>query len=92
MTFDEFQKMWEEDGTKLHLQKDVPNNGHIWKLIAVYFPGSTAEYGRHMAMILKVDGTTGEILMHDLKNITGENPINWRATIDSWFESHVGNY
>ena len=92
MSLDDFISMWQEDGTKLLEQDRRVVNGSIWLLYAVYFPYSTDLYGRHMAMILKVDAITHVILKHDLKNIAGEDESNWRKTILAWFNSHVDQY
>jgi len=92
MTLTEFKRMWQEDGTKLVQQSRKILNGSTWLLFAVYFPDSTYDYGRHMAMILKVDKTTGEILKHDLKNLSGEVEHYGKQGIDSWFKEHAGKY
>lgn len=92
MKLGEFIEMWESDGTRLVKEGKKRHNGHIWLLYSVYFPESTSGYGRHMAMILKVSSRNKEILMHDLKNITGEVTGNYRQGIDDWFGSHVGRY
>mgnify|MGYP001571625903 FL=1 len=87
----DFMAMWQEDGTKLVEQDRCVVNGMTWLLYAVYFPESTWDHGRHMAMLLKVDTPSDIILLHDLKNITGEVG-NYRAEIDKWFQEHVGKY
>lgn len=99
MTLVEFLKMWQEDGTQLIEQDRRVLNGSLWLLYCVYFPESTYEYGRHSALILKVDNKTDEILMHDVDNITGEatpeiRPTVYRSgrTLDDWFEAHAGKY
>lgn len=88
----DFKAMWERDGTRLVEQERRVVDGCTWLLYAVYFPSSTSEYGRHMAMILKVDTKTQEILMHDLRNIQGEARGAWHQGIDQWFREHVGRY
>ena len=92
MTLRDFLRMWRSDGTKLVRESRRVVNGAIWLLYSVYFPDSTITYGRHMAMILKVDTRTRVILMHDLKNLTSEVKENYRQGIDAWFEEHVGKY
>ena len=92
MKLDNFIAMWASDGTKLVEQERRQQNGAIWLLFAVYFPQSTYDHGRHMAMLLKVDAKTDVILLHDLTNITGEINENYRTEIDAWFERHVGKY
>jgi hypothetical protein len=88
----DFLRMWRADGTKLIKESRRVVNGAVWLLYSVYFPDSTITYGRHMAMILKVDAKTRVILMHDLKNLTSEVKENYRQGIDAWFEEHVGKY
>lgn len=99
MTLVEFLKMWQEDGTQLVEQDRRVLNGSLWLLYAIYFPESTTEYGRHSALILKVDNKTDEILMHDVDNITGEATPDYRPTVarsgrtlDAWFDAHAGKY
>lgn len=92
VTFEEFHKMWTNDGTKLVEEKKVRENGNLWYLYAIYFPESTYDYGRHMSMILKVNEETQVVLMHDLNNLTGEINQNYRQGIDEWFNEHVGKY
>jgi len=87
-----FLEMWTDDGTKLVEQERRNLNGAIWILYAVYFPNSTCDYGRHMAMLLKVDAKTDTILLHDLTNLTSELSSNYRQGIDEWFERHAGKY
>ena len=88
----DFIKMWEADGTKL-VQQDKKNvNGHTWLLYAIYYPESTNDYGRHSAMLMKLDRKTQVILQHDCKNISGEVNKNYRQGIDEWFKEHVGRY
>lgn len=91
LKLNDFIKMWTEDGTRLVEQERRHINGAIWILYAVYFPQSTYGYGRHMAMILKVDPEAEVILMHDLTNVSGE-VSNYRQGIDEWFERHAGKY
>ena len=88
----DFIDMWQVDGTKLVEQERRNHNGHIWILYAVYYPESTYEYGRHGAMLMKVDSKTDIILLHDCKNITGEVDKNYRQGIDEWFKEHIGRY
>ncbi len=88
----DFINMWQVDGTKLVEQKRNQLNGHIWILYAVYYPESTNDYGRHSAMLLKVDKKTKIILLHDCKNISGEVNKNYRQGIDDWFKEHIGKY
>lgn len=88
----DFIDMWQEDGTKLVEQQRQSLNGHIWILYAVYFPESTTDYGRHGALLLKIDAKTDIILLHDGKNISGEVNGNYRQGIDAWFNEHVGKY
>jgi len=92
MTLTEFKTMWCSDGTKLVEQdkRVLDDKDEIWYLFAVYFPESTVEHGRHMAMILKCSNED-EIMMHDLKNISGTAESN-RRLMDEWFERHVGKY
>ncbi|KKN10580.1 hypothetical protein LCGC14_1035190 [marine sediment metagenome] len=88
----DFLAMWTEDGTKLVEEKRQAVNGHIWLLYAVYFPESTLDYGRHGALLLKLDAKTEVILAHDGTNISGEVNKNYRQGIDEWFKEHVGKY
>ena len=88
----DFIDMWQVDGTKLVEQERRALNGHIWILYAVYYPESTSEYGRHGAMLMKVDSETDIILLHDCKNISGEVNKNYRQGIDDWFKEHIGRY
>ena len=92
MKLNEFIKMWTKDGTRFSERKREKLNGSIWLLYAVYFPDSTYDYGRHMAMILKMDAKTNEILKHDLSNIQGEVTPNYSQGIYEWFEAHKGKY
>lgn len=88
----DFIALWESDGTKL-IEQDRRNiNGHIWLLYAVYFPDSTYDYGRHSAILMKVDAKTEIILLHDCRNLSGEVNKNYRQGIDDWFNEHVGKY
>ena len=84
--------MWQSDGTRLVEQIRKEMDRYTWLLYGVYFPQSTYEYGRHMAMILKVDTTSGEILMHDIRNIVGEAATPYHESIDKWFNEHAGRY
>lgn len=88
----DFLRMWRGDGTKLVREKCRVMDDATWFLYSVYFPQSTADYGRHMAMILKVDIKTRIILMHDLKNLTDKVRENYRQGIDAWFSKHAGKY
>lgn len=88
----DFLEMWTRDGTKLVEQERQNIDGAVWYLYSVYFPESTYDYGRHMAMILKVNAKTRVILMHDLYNLSGELGANHRQGIDEWFERHAGKY
>ena len=88
----DFVKMWTCDGTKLTEEARRRRQGSLWLLYAVYFPGSTYEYGRHMAMILKIHPKTKVILKHDLTNLSGEVYTNYRQGIDDWFDRHIGRY
>ena len=88
----DFIDMWQEDGTKLVEQQRKSLNGHVWILYAVYFPESTYDYGRHGALLLKIDSKADVILLHDGKNISGEVNPNYRQGIDEWFLKHVGKY
>ena len=88
----DFINMWQTDGTKLIEQERRNINGHIWILYAVYYPESTYEYGRHGAILMKVDAETEVILLHDCKNLAGEVNKNYRQGIDEWFNEHAGKY
>lgn len=90
MTLKAFKELWEADGTRLIQHERKRLNDSDWYLYSVEFPQATNEYGRHMAMILKVDPKTEDILMHDLKNQRGA--ANWTQEIDDWFKQHVGRY
>ncbi len=89
---DEFLKMWTADGTQLIEQDKADLNGSIWLLYSIYFPESTEDYGRHMAMILKVDRQTNIILMHDLENLSGSAIGGGHRDLKDWFEKHKGKY
>jgi hypothetical protein len=89
---DDFIKMWTEDGTRLIEQDRRELNGSIWLLYSVYFPESTYDYGRHMAMLLKVDAKTDVILLHDLENLTGSIIGGGYRSLEEWFERHAGKY
>jgi len=95
MKLSEFKAMWEEDGTKFVKQAEkVHGKGH-WYLFNVHFPYGTADYGRHMAIILKVDSKTREVLKHDTKNTSSaisNKPAPWTTEIQQWFDKHVGRY
>lgn len=88
----DFLDMWQGDGTRLVEQTRRNLNGCIWVLYAVYFPESTYDYGRHGAILVKIDAKTDIILLHDCKNISGEVNGNYRQGIDEWFKEHVGRY
>ena len=88
----DFLDLWMADGTKLIEQDRRSINGHIWLLYAVYFPESTNDYGRHSAMLMKIDAKTEVILLHDCKNLSGEITENYRQSIDEWFSEHAGKY
>jgi len=88
----DFLNMWQEDGTKLIQEQKQQVNGSTWYLYAVYYPESTYEYGRHGAILMKVDTKTQVIILHDCKNISGEVSENYRQGIDDWFKEHVGRY
>lgn len=88
MTLEEFLKLWTEDGTRLVEHDRQIRNGFLWILYGVYFPESRVDYGRHMALLLKIAGNTGEILGHDMHNITGETV---HREVD-WFLDHVATY
>ena len=88
----DFVDMWTSDGTKLVEEARRRRRGSQWLLYAVYFPGSTYEYGRHMAMILKVNPKTDVIIKHDLTNLSGEVYTSYRQGIDDWFKKHIGRY
>jgi hypothetical protein len=90
--FKDFRKMWTEDGTKLVRQDVRRINGAIWLLYSVYFPESTEDYGRHLAMILKIDAKTSVILCHDLENLSGTIIGGGHRSIEEWFEKHAGKY
>lgn len=92
ITLKDFWVMWTDDGTKLVKQDLRRINGAIWLLLSVYFPESTEEYGRHMAMLLKVDTKTKVILLHDIENLTGTAIGGGYRSINEWFEKHVGKY
>ena len=88
MTLEEFHKLWTEDGTRLVEHDRRIRNGFLWILYGVYFPESRVDYGRHMALLMKVDVKTKEILGHDLHNIRGETV---HREVD-WFLDHVAKY
>jgi hypothetical protein len=88
MTLERFLKLWTEDGTRLVEHDRQVRNGFLWILYGVYFPESTVDYGRHVALLLKIDGQTIEILGHDMHNITGETV---HREVD-WFLDHVAKY
>lgn len=88
----DFLKMWSEDGTKLVEQDRRSINGSIWLLYSVYFSESTYDYGRHMAMLLKVDAHSQVILLHDLENLSGTVMGGGYRSIEDWFERHAGKY
>ena len=89
---EDFLKMWSEDGTKLVEQDRRSINGSIWLLYSVYFSESTYDYGRHMAMLLKVDAHSQVILLHDLENLSGTVMGGGYRSIGDWFERHAGKY
>jgi len=88
----DFIKMWTDDGTRLIEQDRRKIDGSIWLLYSVYFPESTCDYGRHMAMLLKVDAKTKVILLHDLENLTGSVIGGGYRSLEEWFERHAGKY
>ena len=88
MTLPEFLKLWTEDGTKLVEHDRRNRNGFLWVLYGVYFPESRVEYGRHLALLMKINSQTNEILAHDMHNITGETI---HREVD-WFLDHIAKY
>ena len=88
MPLEEFLKLWTEDGTRLVEHDRQTRNGFLWILYGVYFPESTVDYGRHMALLLKIAGTTGKIPGHDMHNVTGETA---HREVD-WFLDNVAKY
>ena len=88
----EFLEMWVEDGTKLVEEERRTINGFTWLLYSVYYPESTEEYGRHMAMLLKVATETQVILAHDVENLAGSFIGGGYRTIQDWFDCHAGKY
>ena len=88
----DFIKMWTEDGTRLIEQDRRKVDGSIWLLYSVYFPESTYDYGRHMAILLKLDAETEVILLHDLENLTGDLIGGGYRSLDEWFDRHAGKY
>jgi len=88
----DFVKMWTSDGTKLMEEARRRHKDSLWLLYAVYFHGSTYEYGRHMAIVLKVNPKTDVILKHDLTNLSGEVYTSYRQGVDEWFEKHIGRF
>jgi len=88
VTLPEFLKLWTEDGTKLVEHDRRNRNGFLWVLYGVYFPESRVEYGRHLALLMKINSQTNEILAHDMHNITGETI---HREVD-WFLDHVAKY
>lgn len=88
----DFYRMWTDDGTKLIKQDIRRINGTLWLLFSVYFAECTLEYGRHMALLLKVDGKTKVILAHDLENMTGSAIDGGHRSIREWFDQHAGRY
>lgn len=94
MTLTEFKKLWETDGTKLvELEKrNLHDKDELWLLLAVYLPESTYDYGRHMALIIKCNAKSKEILMHDVRNLSGEVTSFSESEVSDWFERHVGRY
>lgn len=92
IVLEEFITIWQADGTKLKKEREVPYNGHLWFLYAVYFPESTEEYGRHAALLMKIDSKSRIILVHDFMNLSGEITTNYRQQVDEWFERHIKEY
>jgi hypothetical protein len=87
-----FIKMWTDDGTRSVEQDRRKLNGSLWLLYSVYFPEATCEYGRHMAMLLKVDAKSKVILLHDLENLTGNTIGGGYRSLEEWFKRHAGKY
>jgi len=91
MKLKDFIEMWTKDGTRLVEQESQQVNGYKWILYAAYFPDSTWDYGRHMAMVLKVN-KDDVIVMHDLTNISGEVGQYNKRTLNEWWKRHAGKY
>ena len=84
VSFDDFRKMWEDDGFQLVELDSREQDDLLWKLFHVTSPYLTADYGRHLVMVLVIDKKTKEILAHDMKN-----QDLYRVNEIQWFESHV---
>ena len=91
MRLQDFIALWTSDGTKLTEEDKQELNDATWILYSVYFPDSTQDYGRHMAMLLKVS-KDGIILKHDLENLSGTQIGGGHRDIKDWFLKHVGVY
>ena len=84
VSFDDFRKMWEDDGFQLVELDSREQDDLLWKLFHVTSPYLTADYGRHLVMILVIDKKTKEILAHDMKN-----QDLFQINEMQWFERHV---
>jgi len=84
VSFDDFRKMWEDDGFQLVELDSRERDNLLWKLFHVTSPYLTADYGRHLVMVLVIDKKTKEILAHDMKN-----QDLYRINEIQWFERHV---
>lgn len=91
MKLDSFLIEWRRDGTRLIELCREYSNGAMWLLFAIYLPESSADYGCHMALILKCDREE-EILKHDMTNLHGEINSLSKREIEDWFRNHVGKY
>lgn len=88
MNLTEFKAMWEEDGTHLVEEDRRQQAGATWILFSAEAPRMTPDYGRHYAVYV-VLGTKGQIVAHNLKNLTSRDTTPWRQQVGAWWEEHV---
>lgn len=89
---EDFLAMWRLDGTRLVEQDRRSIDSYLWLLYSVYFSDSTYDYGRHMALLLKVDEKTQVILAHDVENLSGDVINGGHRSVQEWFDKHAGKY
>jgi len=92
MKLEDFRRLWEEDGFHLTETERKEKGGFYYLLLRLKSDQSTEEYGRHGAILMKVEKATGEIDSYDTMNLAGDWQGNTPYTLEvqEWFERHVG--
>lgn len=83
----EFRAMWEKDGFVFREEDRRVKDDAVWVLYGVTCPYGTSVYGRHLGLMLALQHNTGEVLGHNIKNISDGS--NWYAQVQEWWERHV---